>query len=98
MCFYNWAMENGYRDTLSIDRINVNGNYTGSNCRWATRLEQNNNSRHNTRLTFNGETKTIKQWSNTTGIKETTIISRLQCGWSIKETLTKPVQKRRTSD
>ena len=96
--FYNWAIDNGYQDALSIDRIDVNENYTPSNCRWATRLEQNNNSRHNTYLTFNGETKTIKQWSLSTSIKETTIISRLQYGWSVEETLTKPVKRKRTSD
>ena len=92
--FYKWSMNNGYDDTLSIDRMNVNEDYSPSNCRWATRLEQNNNSRHNTYLIFNGESKTIKQWSLITGIKETTIISRLQYGWSIEDSLTKQVQKR----
>ena len=43
--FYNWALSNGYKDTLSIDRINVNGNYEPLNCRWATYKEQNNNKR-----------------------------------------------------
>jgi hypothetical protein len=46
--FYDWAMANGYADGLSIDRIDVNGNYDPSNCRWATMMEQRHNRRDST--------------------------------------------------
>ena len=85
--FYNWAMANGYRDNLTLERIDVNGNYEPSNCRWATQKEQANNKRNNHFVTYKGETKTISQWSEITKIKQGTIQARLKRGWSVERTL-----------
>jgi hypothetical protein len=66
--FYNWSINNGYNDKLSIDRIDNNGNYCPENCRWATLVEQANNMSNNVRLTYHGYTKTLKEWSRALGI------------------------------
>lgn len=85
--FYNWAYENGYDDTLTIDRIDVNGNYEPSNCRWITNLEQQNNKRNNVLLTYNGKTQTMAQWARELNINRYTVIKRHQRGYSDKECL-----------
>ena len=96
--FYDWAMANGYnpnadRYECTIDRIDVNKGYFPSNCRWVDMKTQANNTRRNHYLTYNGETKTITQWAETTGLKGITIYQRLKVGWSIERALTTPTRK-----
>lgn len=79
--FYNWAIKNGYDDTLTIERIDVNGDYTPQNCTWATKKEQANNKRNNILLTYDNKTQTISQWANELNINETTLRNRIQRGW-----------------
>lgn len=81
--FYAWAINNGYNETLSIDRINNDGDYEPSNCRWNTCVHQSNHKRNNIFLTYAGKTQTIAQWSNTTGLLYSTIYGRFKRGCKI---------------
>lgn len=93
--FDKWAMSSGYSDDLELDRIDYNGNYEPSNCRWVTEKEQQRNKRNNRRITFNGETHVAKEWAEITGIPYTTLISRLdKLHWDIEKSLTTPPKKR----
>ena len=87
MAFYDWAISNGYADNLTIDRIDVDGNYEPSNCRWITNEEQQNNRRNNIHLTYKGKTQTITQWANELGIKRDLIERRYHRGYIDKACL-----------
>lgn len=89
MNFYNWSMAHGYGADLSIDRIDVNGNYDPANCRWANDKIQGNNKRNNHYITYNGKTLTITEWSEVCGIDRKTITDRLgRLGWNVECALT----------
>lgn len=81
MDFYDWSILHGYNDNLSIDRINVNGNYEPNNCRWVDATTQANNTRRNVYLTCNGKTQSISQWSRELGISASTLYYRHNKGW-----------------
>lgn len=76
--FYDWAMANGYKDGLTIDRINNNKGYSPDNCRWATPKEQANNRQSNHLVTFNGKTQTIAQWADELNMNYFALYSKLK--------------------
>lgn len=87
MVFYTWSFENGYKEDLTIDRINVNGNYEPSNCRWVDNETQQNNKRNSVYLTYNGKTQSIAQWSRELRLKQSTLYYRYHRGYTDTECL-----------
>lgn len=77
MTFYNWSMDNGYRDNLTIDRIDNNKGYSPDNCRWADQTTQVRNRSNTRNIAYNGETKTLTEWCNQLGLSYKTIYARL---------------------
>ena len=90
--FYDWAIESGYSEELTLDRIDVNGDYTPSNCRWADRVVQANNTRSNRYINIDGEVHTLADWSRIKGVKICTIDRRMRVhGWSERDAILTPV-------
>lgn len=90
--FENFLADMGERPPgLSIERENVNGDYGPSNCSWATRAVQANNTRANVRITIEGVTKTLSQWCAETGVNKHTAAKRInRSGWTPQRAVTTP--------
>lgn len=91
--FYDWSMSHGYSDDLTIDRINVNGNYEPSNCRWATQKEQQNNRRNSIVISYNGKERTLSEWSEELGIDYHKLLMRIKRGWSAEKAFSENTKK-----
>lgn len=87
--FYNWAIVNGYNDTLTIERIDVNNIYCPNNCTWISKSEQGENTRKVNKLTYKGETHSLRQWGKITKLSVNTIKDRLDKGYTIEQALEK---------
>lgn len=93
--FRDWAITNGYDENLTIDRIDNDGNYCPENCRWSTVKSQMQNMSRNRRLELNGETHTLSEWGDITGIKRSTIARRIDVfKWSVGRALTERVNNK----
>jgi len=91
--FYTWAINHGYNDSLTIDRIDFYSGYSPENCRWVTIREQSLNKRTNHYVTLNNKTHPLDEWSRIFGINSKTVRSRLDRGWSYEKALTTPVKE-----
>lgn len=89
--FEEWAINNGYKHDLTIERINVNGNYEPSNCKWVTKTQQGYNKTNSILCTIKGETKCLSEWCKIYKKDYFLVRSRLKRGIDIEEALTRPI-------
>lgn len=92
--FYDWALLNDYKDNLTIDRINNNGNYEPNNCHWVDYKTQANNRRTNRKITYKGRTENIIKWAELKGLDYSALLWRLNNNWGIEKALNTPSQRK----
>lgn len=97
--FRDWAKSHGYSDSLTIDRIDNSKGYNPENCRWVSYREQNNNQRTNYLITYQGDTRTLAEWSRELKICYETLKGRLRKHhWSVERAFSTPVRKGATNE
>lgn len=102
LSFYNWAIENGYQDGLTLERIDNNGNYCPTNCTWITMKEQSWNRRNSIKqdITAFGETKAAHEWEQDERcvVKLNTLLYRIGAGWNSETAITKSSERKINRD
>jgi hypothetical protein len=94
--FYKWAQLTGYTENLTIERIDNNGNYCPENCRWATKQEQNKNTRRTVKVKYKGEERTIIALAEEFNLPRKLVYKRVHyLRWSIEEALETPRGEKR---
>ena len=91
--FKAWALTHGYEDGLSIERLDTDKGYCPENCKWATAIEQNNNTRRNHYVLYDEGVYTVAELARMYGIKQNTLLYRLRRGWSVEKAVHTEVQK-----
>ena len=91
--FKDWALSHGYNDKLTIDRIDVNGNYEPNNCRWVDKSEQARNKRNNVNITINGITMCAQDWCDKYNLNRNTFNKRIARGWDYETAITTPAKE-----
>lgn len=91
LCFKEWALANGYKEGLTIDRIDSDGNYEPNNCRWVDMVIQNNNKKNVPKYAFNGEEHSIAEWARILGVSRELLRDRItRLGWSVEKAFSTP--------
>lgn len=91
LCFKEWALANGYKEGLTIDRIDSDGNYEPNNCRWVDMVVQNNNKKNVPKYEFNGEEHSISEWARILGVSRELLRDRItRLGWSVEKAFSTP--------
>jgi len=91
--FRLWALANGYKDNLTLDRVDNDNGYSPENCRWIPKGEQSRNRRNVKFYTFNGVTETLGGFSRVLGVKRSTLEMRIfSYGWSPTKALSTPIK------
>jgi hypothetical protein len=88
--FHSWSTASGYKEGLSIERIDNDSGYCPGNCKWATRKEQASNRRNNKYVDYNGERRTIEEWERVLGFSRNVVRSRIKNGWPIEKAMSVP--------
>ena len=88
--FYNWAMSNGWENGLTLDRIDVDGNYCPENCRWVNNLTQQRNKRDTVFIECDGLRLCMSEWAEKLHIPKSTLANRREKGWSDEEIIRTP--------
>ena len=94
VAFRDWALSSGYKNGLVLDRKDNNGNYEPQNCRWATWVESNRNTRKNLWIECGGVRRILKDWAADSKLSESTISKRLKRGWTARQALYTPCRQR----
>lgn len=93
--FKQWAISSGYAENLTIERIDVDGMYEPSNCKWIPRPEQGKNTRRSHYIQYGGRTMSLAEWSKELGGGPNLVTTRLQRGWSEEDAVSIPPRRSR---
>lgn len=91
--FFQWAYSSGYSQGVTIERKNVDGNYSPENCTWIPNEQQSHNTRRNVFLTVGGVTHHIAEWARINGLRWPTVSSRIRSGWPIERAVSEPTNR-----